>query len=58
MTEQTTPLTDLRVALRMVTSLEKQARRSEDPEMKRILLTSGCDMIDRVLQQPSTPVVT
>lgn len=56
MTEQTAPLTDLRVTLRLVTSLEKQARRSEDPEMTRILLTSGCDLIDRVLQQQSTPV--
>ena len=54
--QQNPPLTDLKLALRLVNSLEKQARRTEDPEMKRILLASGCDIIDRVLEQERLPI--
>jgi hypothetical protein len=44
-------LTDLQRALNLVNKIEKQARRIDDPELKRILLASGCDIIDRVMDQ-------
>lgn len=44
-------LTDLQLALNMVSKIEKQAQQIDDPELKRILLISGCDIIDRVLEQ-------
>ncbi len=50
------PLIDLKQALRLINNLEKQAKRTEDPEMKRILLASGCDIIDRVMEQQTLPI--
>ncbi len=52
--EKTLQLTDLQMALNLVNKLEKQAKRIDDPELKRILLISGCDIIDRVLEQQQT----
>lgn len=49
--ENAPQLTDLQQALNLVSKLEKQAQRIDDPELKRILLISGCDIIDRVLEQ-------
>lgn len=49
--EKAPQLTDLQQALNLVSKLEKQAQRIDDPELKRILLISGCDIIDRVLEQ-------
>lgn len=49
--EPTNPATDLKRALKMVAVLEKQAKRIDDPELKRIMLISGCDIIDRVLEK-------
>ena len=54
--EKSLQLTDLQMALNLVNKLEKQAKRIEDPELKRILLISGCDIIDRVLEQQQTRV--
>ncbi|MFO1004392.1 MAG: hypothetical protein U0929_00415 [Planctomycetaceae bacterium] len=52
MSQENAPqLTDLQQALNLVSKLEKQAQRIDDPELKRILLISGCDIIDRVLEQ-------
>ncbi len=53
--ENSNPLTDLQLALQLVNRLEKQARRIDDPELKRILLASGCDIIDRVMDQQQIP---
>lgn len=53
-TDKTTPITDLKRALKMVAALEKQAQRIDDPELKRIMLISGCDIIDRALEQQET----
>ena len=53
--ENSPPLTDLQIALQIVNKLEKQARQIDDPELKRILLTSGCDIIDRVMDQQQIP---
>jgi len=49
--ENAPQLTDLQQALNLVSKLERQAQRIDDPELKRILLISGCDIIDRVLEQ-------
>ena len=49
-------LTDLQLALNMVSKIEKQAQQIDDPELKRILLISGCDIIDRVLEQQQARV--
>ena len=49
--EKTPQLTDLQLALNLVNKIEKHAQRIDDPELKRILLISGCDIIDRVLEQ-------
>jgi len=48
---KTPQLTDLQLALNLVNKIENQAKRIDDPELKRILLISGCDIIDRVLDQ-------
>ena len=40
----------LSTALKLVDSIEKQAAKSEDPHVKRILLASGCQIIDHVLK--------
>lgn len=53
-TDNSTPVTDLKRALKMVAILEKQAQRIDDPELKRIMLISGCDIIDRALEQNDT----
>ena len=37
-------------ALKLVDSIEKQAAKSTDPHVKRILLASGCQIIDHVLK--------
>ena len=50
-TDNSTPVTDLKRALKMVAALEKQAKRIDDPELKRIMLISGCDIIDRVMEK-------
>ncbi|QDU38169.1 hypothetical protein Mal4_24920 [Maioricimonas rarisocia] len=42
---------DPRTALKLVDTLEKQAERTEDPYLKRILLRSSCEIIDHVLGQ-------
>jgi hypothetical protein len=52
--DKTLRMTDLQLALKLVNKLEKQAQRIDDPELKRILLISGCDIIDRVLEQQQT----
>jgi hypothetical protein len=39
------------IALRIVDSLEKQATKTSDLHLKRILLTSGCEILDHVLKQ-------
>ncbi len=49
--DKTPQLTDLQLALDLVNKIEKQAKRIDDPELKRILLISGCDIIDRVMDQ-------
>ncbi len=49
--DKTPQLTDLQLALDLVSKIEKQAKRIDDPELKRILLISGCDIIDRVMDQ-------
>ena len=49
--EKTPQLTDLKLALKLVNNIEKHAKRIDDPELKRILLISGCDIIDRVMNQ-------
>ena len=49
--KKTAQLIDPAAALRIVDALEKQAARTEDLHLKRILLASGCQIIDRVLQQ-------
>jgi hypothetical protein len=49
--DKTPQLTDLQIALNLVNKIEKQAKRIDDPELKRILLISGCDIIDRVMDQ-------
>lgn len=54
--DKTPQLTDLQMALNLVSKIEKQAQRIDDPELKRILLISGCDIIDRVLEQQQTRV--
>lgn len=41
----------LSAALKVVDSIEKQAAKSEDPHVKRILLASGCHIIDHVFKQ-------
>ncbi len=41
----------LSTALKIVDSIEKQAAKSEDPHVKRILLASGCQIIDHILKQ-------
>ena len=41
----------LSAAVKLVDSIEKQAAKTEDPHVKRILLTSGCRIIDHVLKQ-------
>ncbi len=50
---KTPQLTDLKLALKLVNKIEMQAKRIDDPELKRILLISGCDIIDRVMDQQS-----
>lgn len=50
-TNKVPQLTDLKLALKIVNSLEQSAQRIDDPELKRILLISGCDIIDRVMDQ-------
>jgi hypothetical protein len=37
-------------ALKLVDSIEKQAAKSTDPHVKRILLASGCQIIDHILK--------
>lgn len=49
--DKTPQLTDLKQALKLVGTIEKHAKRVDDPELKRILLISGCDIIDRVMDQ-------
>ena len=49
--DKSLPLTDLKLALKLVNKLEKHAQRIADPELKRILLISGCDILDRVMDQ-------
>lgn len=38
------------MVLRIVDALEKQADRTKDPELQRILLNSGCEILDLVLK--------
>ena len=46
-----TPSTiELASALKLVDSIEKQAAKSTDPHVKRILLASGCQIIDHILK--------
>ena len=49
--DKTPQLTDLKQALKLVNNIEKHAKQIDDPELKRILLISGCDIIDRVMNQ-------
>ncbi len=49
--DKTPHLTDLKLALKLVNNIEKHSKRIDDPELKRILLISGCDIIDRVMDQ-------
>lgn len=49
--DKTPQLTDLKLALKLVNNIEMHAKRIDDPELKRILLISGCDIIDRVMNQ-------
>jgi hypothetical protein len=49
--DKTPQLTDLKLALKLVNDIEKQAKQIDDPELKRILLISGCEIIDRVMNQ-------
>ena len=51
--DKTTELMSLKQTLKLVNDIEKRAKRIDDPEMKRILLISGCDLIDRVIEQQS-----
>jgi hypothetical protein len=44
-------VTDPAAAQRIVDSLEKQAAATSDLEIKRLLLTAGCDILDHVLAQ-------
>ena len=37
--------------LLMIQKIEEQAAQTKDPELKRTLLISGCEMIDTVLKQ-------
>lgn len=43
--------TDPAVAQRIVDALEKQAARTSDLQIKRLLLAAGCDILDHVLTQ-------
>lgn len=49
--ESHAPAIDPRMALKLVDTLEKQAERTDDPYLKRILLRSSCEIIDHVLGQ-------
>ena len=50
-TMSATPSTiELASALKLVDSIEKQAAKSTDPHVKRILLASGCQIIDHILK--------
>ena len=41
---------DLNITLKLVDALGRQAEQTEDPELKKILLVSSCEIIDRLLQ--------
>jgi hypothetical protein len=49
--KKSAPPIDPGVALRIVDALERQAHRTRDQELKRILLNSGCEILDLVLKQ-------
>lgn len=53
-TEHSQAITDLKRALKTVANLEKQAKRIDDPELRRIMLISGCDILDRALEKQDT----
>ena len=44
-------VTDPAAAQRIVDSLEKQAAATTDLQIKKLLLTAGCDILDHVLAQ-------
>jgi hypothetical protein len=43
--------TKLSAAARIVEAIEKQVARTTDPHVKRLLLASGCQVIEHVLKQ-------
>lgn len=49
--KKSAPPIDPGVVLRIVDALERQAHQSQDLELKRILLNSGCAILDLVLKQ-------
>ena len=48
---QTVKLSDPKAVEKVVSALEKQIDKSDDPYLKRILLRTSCDIIDHVLEQ-------
>lgn len=51
MSANKTRATDPAVAERIVDVLEKQAAATSDLQIKRLLLTAGCEILDHVLAQ-------
>jgi hypothetical protein len=49
--KKSAPPIDPGMALRIVDALESQANQTQDLELKRILLNSGCGILERVLKQ-------
>ena len=49
--KKSAPPIDPGMAVRIVDALERQAHQTQDLELKRILLNSGCEIMDRVLKQ-------
>ena len=47
--------TDLVKALEMVDELRRQAAATNDPHIKRMLLESGCEVIDHVITHHRLP---
>lgn len=51
MSTSKTKVTDPAVAQRIVDALEKQAEKTSDLQIKRLLLAAGCGILDHVLAQ-------
>ena len=51
MSTQKIRVTDPAIAQRIVDVLEKQAAGTSDLQIKRLLLTAGCEILDHVLAQ-------